>query len=740
MKKEEQSPIVIKLSKNAGIKATENLHVYVVNTGGQIIETVQFRGNEAVLTSAKANLAGQNKVYIAQALPAEMKASEKNELSLLKMNAYEVVKNFTGNEINISRLPGIVIDPFPFHNCLVTGHVNKNFTIDGQVQNLPLCMRVHICNVETELRWPFLPIYYRSIPDWVLQEIAQKIVNFPPKPTPPDPPVNFVKVNLPLSSLTARSLIQNQVKAVPSITLPENVLNNLNSGSADTIRQTFIDYHYLIFPYFCLWPFYWPWIYVSTELSAVTTDCNGHFEAWELTFGKQALNIYIWVEASINGQWVTVYRPPLPCNTLWDYQCNTDINITVTDSRVTPCNCGIEGPADAVWFRSIGDSASALHIQQGPSTVNIQGVTVNNEGCTDVISLPYVTNPAGAVSPFGGGLIFQLFCGANIFAAGVTHYRWKYTGIADANLNSIPTAFQVTTIIPGSVSRPYLVKLSATDYETHYVNLGAVGTAPDIAYIIPNQDITLQTLNPPSDASLDPTWEDIFFDSAYLDTTTLTDGLYSFELELLSQEASGSFTVVSVNRQTFQVSQANLILDTQDAPDNYLNPVIPDPINPVAASLSFNVRIDNAPCVANIQDAQLEETGALSGPCGFIKYTETSQHVNLSFEASQPRNFATFNYGVVKGNNTVPTGINPQGFVISSVGGFTLSGGLFSADFTVQSLLNGCVGQAAFSENLYVASTATDGTYRLSGFDYTAGSTNYYYDASDVNAFALSNT
>jgi len=290
----------------------------------------------------------------------------------------------------------------------------------------------------------------------------------------------------------------------------------------------------------------------------------------------------------------------------------------------------------------------------------------------------------------------------------------------------------------GSVTRPYLVKLSATDYVTHYVTLGAVGNAPDIAYHIPHQDIAAETLIPPADQGPDTTWEDIFFDSAFLDTTKLTDGLYRFDLELLSQDALGNFTVVPVNRQTFQVSQANSILDTQDAPDNYLIPQ--NPISGEASSLSFNVRIDNGPCAADIQDAKLEETGALSGPCGFIKYTELSQHVHLSFEAAQPRNFATFSYGVVKGNNTVPTGINPQGYVISSVGGFTLSGGLFSEDFTVKSLLNGCIGQAAFSENLYVASTATDGTYRLSGYDYTAGTTNYYYDASDVNAFALSNT
>lgn len=48
----------------------------------------------------------------------------------------------------------------------------------------------------------------------------------------------------------------------------------------------------------------------------------------------------------------------------------------------------------------------------------------------------------------------------------------------------------------------------------------------------------------------------------------------------------------------------------------------------------------------------------------------------------------------------------------------------------VTSQLLGSCPQAAFSENLNVYALATDGTYRLQSG----------YDASDVNAFALSNT
>ncbi len=73
---------------------------------------------------------------------------------------------------------------------------------------------------------------------------------------------------------------------------------------------------------------------------------------------------------------------------------------------------------------------------------------------------------------------------------------------------------------------------------------------------------------------------------------------------------------------------------------------------------------------------------------------------------------------------------------------FSLSGGIFSKNFTVLELLNGCPGQAAFSENLHVEALATDGTNRLYGFDYhdIITNTDRNYDAYDTNAFALSNT
>lgn len=733
MKKETENPVIVKLMHDPGAGQTEQLRAYAVDGEGRIIEHAAFEGTEARLISGKERLGGNSRIYIARDLTGKIHPSKITERTLLKANAYETVKNFTDNVLAVRRIPSTVFIPFPFFNCLITGHVNKNFFIDGQLKKFPLCnIRVHICEVETELRWPFIPVYYRPIPDWIINEIGQKFVDIQAVPVVTSPVLSSgtvnttgsMKMRLPVSSLTKKNTIdQSKAKITPPAPLPHHVLSAMTSGSADIIRRTMIDYHDLLYPYFCLWPIYWPYLYTYDEETIVTTDCNGHFEMWENTFSEDGpLNIYIWAEACIDGHWVTVYKPSVPCHTFWNYKCGTNINVTVADSRVQPCHCDAEGPADAVWFRSIGWNASALTIEQSDaSAVSVQGINMNNVGCTNILGEP--------IRPFAGNLTFLLFCGADIFNAGVTHYRWKKTMIADAGLHPIPVAYQAASILPGNVTRDYLVKLSATHYETHSVSLGAVGNSPDIAYRIPHQNIAAETLIPAEDLPLNPAWTDIFFNSANIDSHSLTDGLYRFDLELLKQDMAGNFHVVSVAKAAYQVSEASNIGATQDAPAEYL--ITDGSAN--ALSLSFKVRIDNAPCTAHINEVTLKvnDITETSGPCGFLRYTDVNEYPHISFVASQPRNFAKFNFNIIKGNNTIDTAIHPAGYVISDVGDFKLSAGQYSDDAVSAGQLIGQCPQAAFSENLSVYSLATDGTNDLR---YTPG---YYAD--DVNAFALSN-
>ena len=743
MKKNDQAPVVIRLPADSGVKDTKNLHAYVVDANGKIIESVAFKGNDATLKSTQRAIDGKTKIYLAPGVARDLPVTI-NERTLLKAGAYQVVQNFSGNIINLQRIPSAVLNPWNWYNCLITGHLTKDFLVDGQWRNLPVCnARVHICEVETELVLPHIPIYYRQIPDWVISEISQKFANLhrhlpsvviPPGPIPdPIGPVShgFMREAMPMP---APKVALAQTRNMPALAeVPAHVMRALASGSVDVVRQTIFDNHALLRQYLCLWPVYWPWFYTYDEETIVYTDCNGHFEMWENTFTEDGpLNIYIWVEVNVNGQWVTVYKPALPCHTWWNYNCGTDINIKLTDPRVMPCDCDNFPPGEIVWFRSIGESATALHIEQSnANTVTVQGASLRNVGCTDIID-------AKRISPFGGTLNFKLLFGTGLPTAGITHYRWRKTRIMDANLNPIPNP--PTTVINGEVTKSYFVITQTNGqfhFETHSVTLGADGSGEDLGYKIPHWDITQEPLIPAADVPLDKQWTSPDFWSASIDSNSLGDGLYRFDLEL-GKMAAGVFQRVAVPKSVFQVSDFNNSLNSVNTPDYDLNIDSGNPAN--AFNLSIKVRIDNAPCTADIHDAELTDgSGTVildgngqpvkSGECGFIHYTNVNQGVRLSFEASHPRNFATFGYSVIKGNNTLPTGVNPGGYVISSVGGFTLAGGVFTDDLPVSQLLGSCP-QAAFSENLNVYGLATNGTVRLQSG----------YDASDVNAFALSNT
>jgi hypothetical protein len=224
-------------------------------------------------------------------------------------------------------------------------------------------------------------------------------------------------------------------------------------------------------------------------------------------------------------------------------------------------------------------------------------------------------------------------------------------------------------------------------------------------------------------------------------------------LELLNLNAARVFEVVSVPVSTFQVSKdtnpgaaydgsipAPYMADGSGA--NYLTL---DPATPGnALSLSLKVRVDNSAVTAHINDAQLLDAsgnpvpGGTSGLCGFIDFSDPSQGLDLSFVASEPFKFATFSYGVTKGDSGTSV-ISTGGYVFESAASspagaptFDLSGGVFSAAPSVSFLLSGCK-RAAFAELLTVASGATDGSSRLS-------QSGYPYSAEETNAFALTPT
>jgi hypothetical protein len=724
MKRKDKKPVTVKV-KSGNIEALKDAHLYLFGNDGELLETASLKSGEAELKTKAEEIEGKTQIIIGRSLPKEFRGRKLDPIMMKRLGGYQPSIHINANsEIIIIGLPKI---PFPFFDwCLITGGLNKTFNIDGQSKVLPVCdARVHICEVDRiRIRWPFIPHYIIDELGRKLKEIIldPKIVLPPHGPGPdPGPMRTFEMVLNPENNMQQMKSASEEI-SLPQ--LPEEVKSGLLSSSQITIHNTIYNNFHLLHPYICLWPWFWPYFYFCDEIATVYSDCNGRFNYEYLNIANDK-DIYVWVEVCINNQWVTVYRPTLPCNTHWNYACGSDINISITDSRVLPCNCGQHLQGELVWFRSIGEYATALHIEQADAnTVSLQGVNFPNVGCTDVLD-------SNRINPFGSSLYFKLLFGDGLPKTGITHYRWRKTRIKDAALNNI--LFPGTTVVNGLVQKTYFV--ITTDgsghmhFETKAVTLGAEGSGENIGYRIPHWDIYQDPGVPAADKLLTIQWTSPDFWSALVDSNSLSDGLWRFDLELLQLNA-GVFQLVSVPKQVFQVSDYNNSGNSVDAPNEYLN--IDSGNLSKAFNLQVKVRIDNAHCNADIQDANITVNGITeySGKCGFLHYTDVNQNVYISFIASHPRNFATFGFSVVKGNNTDPINpsINQYGYVISSAGIYTLSGGIFSDNVPVSQLLGTCP-QAAFAENLYVYSRATNGTRRL-----------YEYDASDTNAFALSNT
>ncbi|HLP31726.1 MAG TPA: hypothetical protein VK150_10210, partial [Geothrix sp.] len=138
-------------------------------------------------------------------------------------------------------------------------------------------------------------------------------------------------------------------------------------------------------------------------------------------------------------------------------------------------------------------------------------------------------------------------------------------------------------------------------------------------------------------------------------------------------------------------------------------------------TMVITLHVNNRACSASIAPPSIG--GVVADPCcGVLKYS-VGDSVLMAWQASHPEGFATYSFGVVRGVSGV-----------YSSGG-AVGGGAFSVTRTVDHLLNdnlpgGCVvggcPVAGFSENLYVAATATDGWSRQS-----------QYDAGAVRAFVL---
>lgn len=695
------------------------LSVYVVGKDGSLLESAPFTDGKARLTNPKDTLKGA-RVFVGPPFPKEYPGSKINAYTLASAGAQQITVHFSHtDEILIQHLPEQIIITPPFHICDVVGNVSNTITVDGVAQTGPVCKaRVHICTVDWYYRWPIWlrPVISASI----LQQLKDQFAALVPPVVPPapDPGRAAAKTSLPLRTLTARNARRTPVSTPATLKpLPTAIHETIQSATTDTIHEIVYNHADILYPYLCWWWIFWPWFYRLTEVDVVSTDCNGHFDGLLFSFGSLPVeNIYVWVEANIGGSWTTIYRPPFPCHTYWDYACNTDIDITLANPSIPPCNCDVNVSNGTAWFTAIGNQGIASAIQQDPTYTN--GYGINTLGCTNLFD-------PNQLNPFGSTLNLGLAFGAVLPPAG--YYRWKATLAYDSKLS--PLSGEPTQYITPTIARPYLWQKTDGSWQSGSISLQATDANGNIAYAIPNYDVTTY-----AGVASNAEWVSFNFTSAYLDSTGIQDGyVVRLELELLNLNAAGIFEVVAVPPSTFQIS-VNTNPGTGyggsvPAPAPYLNL----DASGNALSLSLMVRVDNAPVTGQINDATLAGSVVTGpNPCGFLEFSDRSQDVVLSFQASEAFNFATFSYAVSKGD--VGTILSASGYVFQNASPFTVTAGTYtSSGETVADLLGTC-DRAAFAENLVVTHLATNGTsplWETGGLPYYKGST---------EAFALTNS
>jgi len=679
--------------------------------------------------------------------------SVKSIEALEQYKPYEPVLQATADgNFSILPIPSLITQFWPFCSCRVTGKVSKWFFVDGMWEDRPICKaRVHICDIDAIWYW-----IYR-IPDYIIAKVPEVILNpreiikFPiPQPDPPPFATSRVTLEQTKNQKTIfRTFSEEQRHAEAIAALPElsaDIRQTLASGNLNKIRETIAANYAIFHPWFCLWPWWWPWFYHCRELAVAYTDAAGRFDkqvSYWCTGDKP--DIYIWIEYQINGVWTTVYEPPIPCYTLWNYACGSPINIHITDPRVPGgCCCDCSLPGDVVWVRAVG-STSVSHINQA-SYVQAppgQSATYNRIGLTDAAAIydpSFLPTTVGDFKrPFGGGPTFVVGFGNSLPNNGIYYYRWSYKKVKDAALVNVSDSYKALQPAGGITSKgyefTYVDSHGDTQFGSNSVKLGpfTVG-ANDNLYIIPPERPDMAPFSVPE---ANPQWTEpsyrnysISFNSDDLRDAGLHkgDGLYEFKLELFDKTGA---LLTNIPKATFKVPDYSNAGFSVNAPDALLE--LPTPSSPTTSGFNILIRIDNSGCSADIYTVKVNGTPASTDCCGFVSYKPggTEATLDLSFQAAHPNNFAVFEFNVERGTCGYVAAAGASGMVIDSADGYILGGGgIYDKPFTPAQLLESCynggIGKAAFAETLSVAAMATDGTYRLIA-----------KDNGDVAAFAL---
>ncbi|MEA3040116.1 MAG: hypothetical protein QOE79_2629 [Sphingomonadales bacterium] len=701
------------------------------------------------------------RLLIGPAIDGGKRAGPPTLAMLERLNAYAPKWQFEQGrrQYEIDPIPDYLWPSWHWCRCRVRGRLVKRVRLPGgEVVELPVChARVHICEVD-RLWWVLT-----RLPDPEIVRLRDELVGIIHRPLPwppgpdPDPradpwPIDIGEPIRDLANAASRRLqlaatasligrgeeIALNPQPLPPIETaafaavgPNPLAQQMNpamqfaltSHSTQVVRRSLIDNIELIRPLICLWPWLHPWFYVCDELRVVTTDEDGGFDTtiWYPRPGDKP-DLYFWVEYSIGGVWTTVYRPPIPCNTWWDYPCGTEVRITITDPRVHGCGHTDPLPGKQVVVKSIGRQVSMGEINREPSVVDPAADPLK----AGTVKAGWIH--ASKESPFGATLEPRVDFGQGLKPAGITHYRWSYRPLG-STLDSDWVAIDVP------VFRHY--RETTPIGQPVIYNSVKVGPVPGFGQYYYEIEPDL----PAGGEDWEVLDEGYDLASAYWNTVPLATGKYELKLELF-RNVGGTMTRVDLTAESVDLFQivdpAPLTSGTYNTDPATHDRTLFDGASHVAG-FRLVLHLDNRQCFGTINPATIAP-GNNDTKCGFLEYSPGASAV-ISFRASHPANYASFDFHVTRVATPLPSA-GASGLVDAvSANGYSRTGDQFSKSLTVTLLLNEqlpvgetpCI-RAAFAESLRVYALATDGYQRLSGYDAPVTS-----DPAQVNlrAFAI---
>ncbi len=630
----------------------------------------------------------------------------------------------------VSTIPQYIWCWWLFCFCQVRGRV---FNLCGN-EYLPVYKaRVHICEVDPVI-W-----YLQKLPDYEIiklrDDILGKIIHWHLPDPAPDPFKN-IRTNAATQSASTQinrnenirnkqfdkeSVTNNNALIAP--TLPYENLSSFYSDSSNLIRNYLIDNYRILYPYWC-----WltPWFLRCDEVAVLETDANGWFNTniWYACCGDKP-DLYFWVEYYINGVWTTVYNPGLRCATHWDYPCNTEVDIYLNDQRI-PCpipqpNIGYKD----VFVFSIGNDVSVTKVYQ--------------DGAMEGQTMPGTPFEEG--SPFGGSIEPRVYFGSylcdSVDGGNNYFYKWSFRKEGASTWNEIITdtfRHYLVETSDGPIFPVYRIGANTDKlYQILRYHLPVSQGGNDL-WVVDSRTDTASTKFITTDLDSDSNADDF----------SATDGVYEIKMELYKYVAGVA------TRVNWTAEGINLFV-----PDHTLASPFGDvTINHETDNTIINkykyfeggdlfgftmkIFIDNMAPNLSLEDVSItnaDATTGVAGPCGFIEFkNRNTSNVNFKFNASQQNNFATFGFGIMKGNGTTDNfsagnrvGVSSTPLLHNGLASGT-NINLVSSDYELHvspGFLLGSCDKAAFLQSVSIHPLVQDGYSRL------------YSDWSLSTAFAL---